>query len=336
MRPRIREGRRYGLAEAPSVSDPRRTIVAFNPAAGPRAAYEALRRTTTRFDGTIVATIETSLDGAFAARMRDAVRQVWASTGGPPTIIAVGGDGTFSMTLNALADPRDALLALIPAGSGNDFAVALGIPDVGAAIDAVESGAARDVDFGVVNGRRFANCVGMGLDAEVGALAARMRARGFPAKASYYGAALAGLFMVKPVRLDVEADGAAARYKRGVMVTVGNGEWYGGGFRGAPHAVIDDGLLDTYVFTDIEGVPARLALMRRIKAGTHTGRNNVTGLRSSTVRVSFERPVAMHVDGEIRTVQEAEISVVPRGMRVIAASGVTSPAATRGGSDRAS
>ncbi len=316
------------------VSGPRRLIIAFNPAAGGRTRYEALRRVATRLSDAIATTVETSVDGAYQARLREAIREVRA-TGPKPTIVVVGGDGAVSMTLGAMADPADAVIAVVPAGSGNDFADALGCAGVDHAIAAIQSGFVRDVDFGMVNGRRFVNCVGMGLDADVGALSARFRARGYPSKPSYYGAALVGLFMVKPVGVTVAVDGVQSRYERGVMVTVGNGDSYGGGFRGAPGALLDDGLLDAYVFTDIEGLPARLALMRRIRAGTHPGQPNVAAIRSPGVRILFDREVAMHVDGEISAVRHAEISVVPRGLRVIAAA-VTSPVVRPGGSGRAS
>jgi diacylglycerol kinase (ATP) len=292
-------------------------IVVFNPMAGRRKAHDALRRTTSRLDGTIASVIETSLDASFAPRLRDAVLHARGDTGALPIVIAVGGDGTLSMAFNALAHPDDAALAVVPSGSGNDFAAALGLTDVDAAIDAIGRGSIRSVDFGVVNGRRFANCVGMGLDAEVGALAARLRKRGYPAAPSYYAAALIGLFMVKPVGVSVDANGAVLRVDRGVMVTVGNGHSYGGGFRGAPNASIDDGMLDVYVFSDIEGVFARMALMQRIRAGSHVGAPNVVSILTSSLVVDFDRDVAMHVDGEIMSVKRADVTLVPRGLRVV-------------------
>jgi len=292
-------------------------IVVYNPAAGRRKAQDALRRTTARLESTITKVVETSLDASFAPRVRDAVLRARSETGATPIVVAVGGDGTLSMVLNALAHPDDAALAVVPAGSGNDFAAALGVSGVDAALDAIERGAIRSVDFGVINGRRFANCVGMGLDAEVGALAARMRKRGYPAAPSYYAAALIGLFMVKPVGVTVDANGAAHRAERGVMVTVGNGHSYGGGFRGAPNASIDDGALDVHVFSNIEGVFARMALMRRIRAGSHVGEPNVDSIRAASLVVDFDRDVAMHVDGEIASVKRAEVTLVPLGLRVV-------------------
>jgi diacylglycerol kinase (ATP) len=299
----------------------RACIVVFNPTAGRKNAYDALRQTTSRLEGTVSSIVETSLDASFAPRVREAVFQARRDTGAPPIVIAIGGDGTLSMALNALARPDDAALAVVPSGSGNDFAAALGVAGVAAALDAIERGAIRSVDFGVVNGRRFANCVGMGLDAEVGALAARMRKRGYPAAPSYYAAALVGLFTVKPVGISIEANGAVGRTERGVMVTVGNGHSYGGGFRGAPDASIDDGVLDVYVFSNIEGIFPRMALMQRIRAGSHVGEPNVQAIRTAALVVDFDRDVAMHVDGEITSVRRADVTLVPRGLRVVGPAG---------------
>ena len=299
------------------MADERGVVVVFNPAAGRRRSHEALRAVTTRLDGKIAAVLETSLGGGFDARVRDATRDV-TSRGVTPTIIAVGGDGTLSMTLNALADPSAATIAIVPVGSGNDFGAALGITNVDAALEALERGATRSVDFGTVNGRRFANCVGIGLDAEVGALSARLRERGFPPGPSYYYAALVGLFMVKQVGVTIQARDATLRRDDGVMVTIGNGPEYGGGFKGAPGALLDDGVLDVHIFSDVRGFTRRLALMRRIRAGAHVGQSNVDSFRASTVDIGFDREVAMHVDGETTSVRRASIAVVPRGMRVIA------------------
>jgi len=299
------------------MADQRAAVVVFNPAAGRRGAHEALRAVTTRLDGKIAAVLETSLTGGFDLRVRDAIRGVVAQ-GVRPIIVTVGGDGTLSIALNALTEPSAVTLAVVPVGSGNDFAAALGIADVDAAIEAIESGRTRALDFGTVSGRRFANCVGIGLDAEVGALSARMRGRGFPPGPSYYAAALVGLFMVKPLGIVVRTAERTIRRDDGVMVTIGNGPEYGGGFKGAPGAKLDDGLLDVNLFSDVRGLVRRLGLMQRIRAGSHVGQANVDTLRSASFEIDVDREVAMHVDGEITSIRHASIAVVPSGMRVIA------------------
>jgi diacylglycerol kinase (ATP) len=293
-------------------------VIVFNPRAGSGRAFEILREVTTALDGTLAPVIETSLDGNFGSLLRDRLRFVRGETGRPPIAIAVGGDGTLSLLLNGLRDPGDAAVAVVPAGSGNDFAAALGMPDARAALDALAVGAIRRIDLGIVNGRRFANCVGMGLDAEVGSLAFRLRSRGYPAGPSYYAAALIGLFLVKPVGITIESDGKRRRFDDGVMVTAGNGPLYGGGFRGAPHALLDDGAFDVYAFSNVKGVLRRMALMRRIRAGTHPADPNVTSIRTGSLVVEFDREVAMHVDGETTSVTRAEIGIEPGVLQVIA------------------
>lgn len=293
-------------------------VIAFNPKAGKGRSYEALRLVTSRLNGRVKVVIETTTSDTFARSLLEAMRSVQSDTGRMPIVVALGGDGTVSIVLNALRNPTDAMVAPIPCGSGNDFASALGLASVSDALDALERGRSRRVDFGIVNGRRFANCVGMGLDAEVGAMAAAFRARGYPAGPSYYAAALLGLFRVKPVGVMIDAHGKRRKFNRGVMVTIGNGPLYGGGFRGAPRASLDDGLLDAYAFSNVDGVVSRFVLMQRIRAGTHVDHPNVTSIRGDSLVVEFDRDVAMHVDGEISTVRRAEIAVVPGGLEVIA------------------
>jgi diacylglycerol kinase (ATP) len=295
-------------------------VLVFNPMSGGRS-FEVLRRLTSRLDGRVAPVVKTTRDESFAPALRDALREVRLQTNSHPIVVAVGGDGTLSIALNAIGEPDDVPLAVVPAGSGNDFAAAIGCGTIDAAIDAVERGVVRRFDLGIVNGRRFANCVGMGLDAEVGAIAARLRGRGYPARASYFAGALAGLFAVKPVGIELRANGRDERFESGVLATVGNGPTYGGGFRGAPNARLDDGVFDVYVFSDVEGFLRRYRLMRRIQAGKHEGDPNVRFFRGGEFSLQFDREVAMHVDGELSTVSRADFRLIPGGMSIVTPAG---------------
>ena len=306
-----------GGSAAATLNGPRGFVIVFNRHAGGGRSFEILRSLRTALDDRHAEIVETTADAGFAARLRERVRDL-STDGGRPVVVVVGGDGSLSMALNALRRPEDAVFAVIPAGSGNDFAAALGIDGPRAAIEALETGAPRAIDLGIVNGTRFANCVGLGLDAEVGRLSSAFRARGYPPKPSYYAAALVGLFRVRPVGLTIETPSLRRRFEDGVMVTIGNGSLYGGGFRGAPGALLDDGLLDAYAFSDVRGVFRRFALMQRIKAGAHVADPNVTAFRTPSIVVSFDRDVAMHVDGETSMTRRAEIGLLPRAWSAIA------------------
>jgi diacylglycerol kinase (ATP) len=292
-------------------------IVVFNPNAGQRTRYETLRRVTSLFTGRIAPVVETSLDPGFPASLRERIREVRVQTGRDPILVAVGGDGTASMTVAAMRDCADASLALVPCGSGNDFAAGLGIDGVAHALDAIEAGIERRIDVGLVGDRRFLNCVGMGLDAEVGVRAEALRRSGFPPTLSYYAAALICLPTVRPAGVVIRCGAEERRLGDGVMVTVGNGPLYGGGFRGAPHASFDDGALDVHAFGDVRGLLARFTLMRRIRDGAHPAEPNVAWHRCATATVEFDRQVHMHVDGDLTIARRAAFSVLPRALSVI-------------------
>jgi YegS/Rv2252/BmrU family lipid kinase len=266
------------------------------------------------------AIIEPDLTPAFAERLNDALAHAMPSApvARPPLLVCIGGDGTLSLAFDAVREPAAMVLAAIPCGSGNDFALTLGISSRAQALDLLRHGVVRRIDFGTVVGRRFLNCVGMGLDAEVAVMAARIRARGLAKGFSYYLAALRSLLSIKPVGATVCTNAITMRFDDLVMMTIGNGAWYGGGFRGAPDARLDDGMLDCYAFRDVPGLLRRLALMQRIRAGAHPSEPNVTALRTDRLTVAFDRDVAMHVDGELGQIKETEIGIVPGGATVLA------------------
>jgi diacylglycerol kinase (ATP) len=291
----------------------RACVIVANPRSGGGNVIAATRAVLTTHEIKTVAVLELSRDPEFASRLNSFVGDK------KPIIACIGGDGTVSAVLNALAHPGRCALAVVPCGSGNDLARELDIDGVRTALDVLARGRERSIDFGIVNGKRFVNGVGIGLDAEVARMAAAIRARGVFHAASYYLAALRGLLTVKPVGSRVAAaEQGPIPFDDLVMITIGNGKWYGGGFRGAPLAELDDGMLDCYAFRDVLGLFRRLGLMQRIKAGVHGKDPNVTAIRTDRLTIEFARSVAMHVDGELTETTRADISLVALGARILA------------------
>lgn len=280
-------------------------VLVVNPRAGVGRAASMLRAVSAKLRVDPHQAIETSLDSSFAQRLSTAIR----AAASPVTVISVGGDGTLSIIVNALPDPRAARLAIVPAGSGNDFGVALGIRSLDQALEAAAGTSSADVDLGTCNGRRFINCIGMGLDGEIARTAAAIRRRGLARGMSYYCAALVGLWRVRPVRAVLSRSTGEVRIEDLLMLTVGNGAWYGGGYHGAPGASIDDGELDCYAFADLKGPLRRLALMERVRRGTHASHSVVTGFKTSSLCAEFDREIAMHVDGELTAAARVDIGV---------------------------
>ncbi len=280
-------------------------VVVVNPHAGVGRAASAVRAVCARLHIDPGDAIETSLFSPFASRLNAAIR----GAAKPVTVVSVGGDGTLSVVVNALDDARTVRLAVVPAGSGNDFGAALGIRSLDQSLEAAAGSRSARVDLGTINGRRFVNCIGMGLDGEIARTAAAIRRRGLARGASYYAAALLGLWRVRPVRATILSYDKERRFDDLLMLTVGNGPMYGGGYLGAPGASLDDGELDCYAFADLPGPLRRLALMQSVRRGAHGSHPVVTHIKTPTLRATFDREIAMHVDGELSAAMSIDIGV---------------------------
>jgi diacylglycerol kinase (ATP) len=186
-------------------------------------------------------------------------------------VVACGGDGTVG-ELAGLAADHDGLLGIVPTGSGNDFARALGIPrgDPAAAVALLEHGNMERVDLGraeTADGTRvwFATVANTGFDSE-----ANRWANGITwtsGTALYVLATLRTLATYRPRPMRVTVDGKPDEIDAW-LVAVGNTRSYAGGMMITPMATLDDGLLDVCVV----GPVSRAGFLRTFP-GVFTGRH---------------------------------------------------------------
>jgi diacylglycerol kinase (ATP) len=293
------------------------TCLIINPAAG---------------RGRIRATIP-SIRAAFAARGISTAYQTSspgdeetlarrAIDGGAQTIVAVGGDGTCGRIAQAIVQSKAACrLAVVPSGTGNDFAKTLGVAKLTptAVAELVVGGDATRIDVGVADGHYFLNSCGFGFDASV--LEASNAVRFLKGDAVYIYSALRQLWSYRGVEVRPTGipGGAGGRM---LMVTVSNGKSLGGAFRIAPHASVLDGKLDVCFFAD-SNVAARPSLFLAALRGTHLDKPQVFAATARQLTLSFDRAPAMEMDGELRvaSASSVDISCVPRALSVIAAPG---------------
>lgn len=217
-------------------------------------------------------------------------------------LVVAGGDGSLHLVVQHLHDRgelADADLALIPLGTGNDLARALGIPlDPLEAARLVLSGSARPLDLVVDDAGGIAvNAVHLGVGAEAAEKAAALKPRLGPL-AYPLGAVAAGL-RVTGARLRVEVDGEVVTdgRRRVLMVGIANGPGIGGGTALHPRAVPDDGLLDVMVST-ATGRIARVGFGAALREGTHLDSPHVRSARGREVVVTGG-PVEANADGEL-------------------------------------
>jgi diacylglycerol kinase (ATP) len=251
----------------------------------------------------------------------------------------VGGDGMVHLGLNAIAGAgadavagadagagpgarRRVPLGIIPAGTGNDTARALGLPlhNLPAACErALESlaGGGRMIDAGRItaggSSRLFAGVVSAGFDAAVNERANGWRwPRG---KIRYQLAMLRELASFRAIDYTVTADGE--QWQQGAMlISVANGQSIGGGMRIVPGAALDDGYLDLFIVNRLSRTRL-LAVFPKVFAGKHVGHPAVRLRRVRTVELSAGNIVA-YADGERIGALPMTIEVVPRAVCVLA------------------
>ncbi|MBM7516721.1 diacylglycerol/lipid kinase family protein [Nocardioides nitrophenolicus] len=218
------------------------------------------------------------------------------------TVVVAGGDGSVHAVVQALhtrGDLTGRTLALIPLGTGNDFARTLGLPlDAAEAARVVTGGVTRPTDLVVdEDGQVTVNSVHLGAGAEAGKRGARWKER--LGRVGYPIGALQTALNPPSLRVRVEVDDAVVVDvdQPVLMVAVGNGASVGGGTELTPDAEPHDGEVDVLVATP-RGPLARLGYLVRLPFARHEQHGDVRILRGRTVRVSGT-PFDCNSDGEI-------------------------------------
>ena len=237
---------------------------------------------------------------------------------GAETIVAVGGDGTWSHVARVLvAERADCRLALVAAGTGNDLARNVGAPagDPVATARLVHERVSRAIDVGFVDDRCFANVAGFGFDAAVLAAAGGRRWPG--GRMHYFVTAIERL--VGYTGIDASLNGASPA--RHLLLVVANGERFGGAFHIAPGADVADGRLDLVAVTD---APAwrRARLFVAATRGHHLTFPGVSQRRSAEFCFRFAAAPIYEADGELiqAAAPEVVIRCLPAALRVVTAS----------------
>ncbi|GAB4420620.1 MAG: diacylglycerol kinase family lipid kinase [Anaerolineales bacterium] len=248
---------------------------------------------------------------------------------GCQTIISAGGDGTLNEIVNGIMQARaegfpSPALGVIGIGTGNDFAASLGLPTkIEDAVSAIKQGLRRKVDIGLLkgcgfpDGRYFANCVGIGFDAAGGILAEKITwTRGLLA---YLIAALQNIFLYyKAPTLNIQLD-SETLHMPSLLVSIMNGTRIGGGFRTAPNAQPDDGLLDLCIAEEVSR-PRMLTLLPHFLKGTQESQPEIQMKRSRQIKLTATKGLMpVQVDGEVLTdaCQEVSVEVLPAQLDVL-------------------
>lgn len=231
---------------------------------------------------------------------------------GADAVALVGGDGTIHLAAQVLGG-SGMPTGIIPAGTGNDFARAIGVPlkNPEAAADRIIAGETRAVDLATANGELITTIMCSGFDSKVNERVNRMS---WPkGQQRYTVATIAELRTFKPLPFKVTVDGQLIETEA-MIVAVGSGPSYGGGLQILAGAVIDDGLLDVTIIEPISRLKL-LQLFPKLAKGTHVPHPLVRQLRGTSVRV--EAPgVTAYADGERLGPLPIDIGIKPGALLV--------------------
>lgn len=230
-------------------------------------------------------------------------------------IIVAGGDGTIHTILKAAGRCHAMKLAIIPSGTANHLAMALGIPiSLDKAIDAIRNGHMRQIDLGKANGTIFSQAAGVGIHAKAFHVYGEHREKN---RLDAAQAVVSTLMEWKPQLMRVEIDGEQYLEEL-TQVTAANTPVYGGRIKIAPDAKIDDGLFDVVIvkkLTNMEIIEYGLAAI----SGTLSQMPKTQIIRGKQIKVTSmgNEQVEVHADAEPIGYTPVTIEVLPGCLEVV-------------------
>ncbi len=238
-----------------------------------------------------------------------------AADDGIELVIAAGGDGTMHAVASGLIGTQS-ILGLVPTGTMNNLARSLNISDtIPACCATIAEGHTRIIDVGRVNDRIFLEVAGMGLEAALFPAAEEIKQPGFLTTIHGVVSGLKTLFGFKAPRLRIACDNGKHRPYDALQVTICNAPFYGAHLQVAPEVLMDDGLLDVFIYRDFsKSEYLRHAIS--ISQGRRPYQPKIKHLRVRSLQVTTDEPVVIHADGELLGYTPAQVKVLPSALRI--------------------
>jgi diacylglycerol kinase (ATP) len=295
------------MADAPDL------VVVANPAAGHGKAGRLIGKVTTGLHRLGVPhDIRVSESGPDLERLARGAAEESARI-----VAALGGDGSASLAANGILG-TGAALAVLPAGTGDDFAKAIGAGRLETAIELLANPKTADLDvIAITTGaakRHFVNIAGAGFDSEVNETANGMTVK-LGATGTYLAALVKTLSRFSPAAFTIQVDDERMQLDA-MLVEIGSGRWTGGGMRVLPGAVMNDGLLDVCIVEALSKA-AFLRAFPRVFIGSHTTHPKVRMRTGTRVQVEADRRVLVYADGELIGALPAIFEIHPGALPVV-------------------
>lgn len=244
-----------------------------------------------------------------------------AEKGDAVRIFAFGGDGTLGEVAQGAAGKKNVEIGVFPCGSGNDYIKIFGTKTDFLSPQKQLAGLSRPVDLIRTGLGISINLCSVGMDAMVALHMERIKRFPLVSGPVAYDLALFRVLLGQiGDNLHIRIDDSEIFEGCFVFALAASGQYYGGGYRGAPLAIPDDGLLD---FILIRKPPLHIIprLVSLYKAGRHIGAKEFEGLltfrRGRKIEIVAEKPVASNLDGDVALMKAACFQVLPGTARFI-------------------
>lgn len=289
-----------------------RTRIIVNPNAGSMDEVAGLEETLGRLPDTEVC--PTEHEGHAEELARQAVSD------GIGLVVAAGGDGTLNEVVNGLSlDFGRARLGLLPLGTGNDFARSVGIPaGLEESLAVLREGRLRKVDVARATlggkSRWFLNMSAGGFSGVVSEKATDAKERWGPL--AYMRGALDALPELQAFATKILLNGAERLDIDTYNIVISNGRYVAAGIPVAPHAEVDDGVLEVMI-APATTIPNLAMLIPQVLLGQHLESELLLFRKATRIEIESIPPMAFNVDGELLGEQSAVFEVEPRALEMI-------------------
>lgn len=230
-------------------------------------------------------------------------------------VYAIGGDGTLNEVLNGIIG-SSSTLAVIPAGSGNDFVKSITSEEEEDILLKTINGKEKYMDLGKVNNRYFINISSVGFDSEVVYNAKTMKKiKYISGSTAYIMGIIKTLFSFKPIHAEVTIDGMKLN-REILLAAIANGKCYGGGIKITPEASVFDGIFDICLIEKVSKLKIFFLFPQVIK-GKHENIKEVKFYKAKKVSIKSSTDFVLNIDGELIKEKNIDFDIIHNGIKVI-------------------
>ena len=234
-------------------------------------------------------------------------------------IYACGGDGTTYEVINGIADHDNVYVGIVPTGSCNDFLKSYTDYDF-LDLNKQLNAKVKKIDLLRVNGHYCLNEANIGFDARVNYDQIQLRKKCKSIKQAYNRAIIKNLLIPLSEPMKVVCDGKEFYNANSTLIAICNGNYYGGGFKVAPYAKDNDGILDVVLVKKLF-VLSFAMLIKKFRAGLHLAdkkcMKHIKYTTCKEVTISADHQLCLTIDGETFHTDTVNIKVLPDKIRFL-------------------